>query len=223
MPEQNHALIFDFDGLILDTESTMVVAWQEIYQEYDLHVSFDEWAKVLGQSADPSAPYEHLEMHIGTTVDRLALRERRIARELELLQNQGTLPGVDELIVGSHDAGISLGVASSSEHAWVDSHLERLGLFDYFNVIICADDVQATKPYPDLYLKALEDLGVKARYAIALEDSAHGVSSANAAGLFCIAVPNEITRTVNFHHADVVLDTLEGTSWADLLAYANLE
>ena len=213
-------IIFDFDGLILDTESSLVQAWQEIYDEYDLTVPLAQWVKMLGQSADPPQAYEFLEAHLGEEVNREGLKQRRLALELEILRTEDTLPGVRKLIQESKSEGLSLAIASSSEHAWVDEHLERLGLWPYFNVIICADDVQSTKPAPDLYLRAIQDLGLSPDEVIALEDSEHGVNAARAAGLFCIAVPNAITRTAKFDHANVILETLQGVPLSDILVYA---
>jgi HAD superfamily hydrolase (TIGR01509 family) len=211
------ALIFDFDGLILDTESTLVQAWQEIYAIYGLTIPIEEWAVMLGQSADPSMAYEYLEAHLGHAVDRVVLRQRRLRRERELLLDQAPMPGVEALIREVKGKGIKLAVASSSEHAWVDDHLARLDLLSLFDTVVCADDVEATKPAPDLYLRALEELMLTAKRAIALEDSEHGVHAARAAGLFCIAVPNAITKTASFAKAHVVLESLEGIHLDDIL------
>jgi HAD superfamily hydrolase (TIGR01509 family) len=213
-------IIFDFDGLILDTESSLVEAWQEIYNEYDLTVPLTQWAKMLGQSADPPQAYEYLEAHIGAEVDRAGLKQRRIALELEILRDEDTLPGVRKLIEESKGKGLLLAVASSSEHAWVDDHLKRLGLMQSFDAIVCADDVRLTKPAPDLYLHAVQDLGISPSETIALEDSEHGVNAAREAGLFCIAVPNAITKTASFDLANVILETLEDVHITDILGYA---
>jgi HAD superfamily hydrolase (TIGR01509 family) len=213
-------IIFDFDGLILDTESSLVEAWQEIYDEYGLTVPLTQWAKILGQSADPPQAYEYLEAHIREEVNREELKQRRITLELEILQGEDAMPGVRELIEESRGKALSLAIASSSEHAWVDDHLMRLGLLQSFDVIICADDVRLTKPAPDLYLRALQELGISPSETIALEDSEHGVNAARAAGLFCIAVPNAITRTAMFDHANVILETLKDVHLSDILRYA---
>jgi HAD superfamily hydrolase (TIGR01509 family) len=211
------ALIFDFDGLILDTESSLVEAWREIYDEYSVDIPLRDWAKMLGQSADPPEAYHYLEAQIGKPVDRADLKTRRIKHELALLRDQAPLPGVTELIQEAKKRGLSLAVASSSEHEWVDDHLTRLGLIESFDAILCADDVHATKPAPDLYLQALQTLGLHAQAALALEDSEHGVNAARSAGLFCIAVPNAITSAASFDLADVVLTTLKGVRLDDIL------
>lgn len=211
------ALIFDFDGLILDTESSLFESWQEIFREHGLAIPLDDWAKMLGQSSDPPEAYRFLETKLDKVVDRLALRERRTHRELAMLQDQPTLPGVRELINEAKERDFALAVASSSEHDWVDTHLKRLDLMGYFDVVICSDDVSLTKPAPDLYIRALHDLGISSKHAIALEDSEHGVNAARAAGLVCIAVPNAITKTASFDQAQVVLNSLDGIGLDEIL------
>jgi HAD superfamily hydrolase (TIGR01509 family) len=212
------ALIFDFDGLILDTETPLFQAWYEIFQTYGLSLSIQEWAEFLGHSADPEEPYVALENQLKKAIDRESIRAKRILREKELLLSQKVLPGVEPLLQEAKRSGLKLAIASSSDRYWVTKYLTRLDLIHYFNVLKCAEDVTNTKPEPDLYLAALESLGVAPDEAIALEDSLHGVKAAKAAGIFCIAIPNRITKHVQFGQADVVLDSLFGILLKDLQA-----
>jgi HAD superfamily hydrolase (TIGR01509 family) len=210
------AIIFDFDGLILDTEITMYQAWQEIFQTYGLSLSIQEWAGFLGHSADPEEPYVALENYLQKPVDREAIRAKRILREIELLLSQKALPGVEPLIHEAKCSGLQLAIASSSDRYWVRKHLARLDLIHYFDILKCAEDVTHTKPYPDIYNAVLVALGIAPGEAIALEDSLNGVKAAKAAGIFCIAIPNRITKHVPIKEADVVLDSLIGISLVDL-------
>jgi HAD superfamily hydrolase (TIGR01509 family) len=203
------SLILDFDGLILDTETPMRDAWHELLKEYHLRVSEEDWARMLGSSEDPVEIYNVLEAHLGRPVDRGALRERRMIRELELLSENGVLPGVRELITEAKSIGLKLAVASSSDHAWVEGLLSRHALQLVFDVIVCSDDVERTKPFPDLYRTALERLNVLKTEAIAFEDSQHGVLAAKRAGLFCVAVPNDVTRCLSFADADLVVSRID--------------
>ena len=202
------AVILDFDGLILDTETPMRASWREIYAGAGLIVADETWAAILGSSADPPAAYDLLDEHLGTPVDREALHERRLRRELELLADQDAMPGVRKLIAQVQARELLLGVASSSERAWVVGFLEDLGLIDRFAAIVCAEDVPRTKPAPDLYERALTALGVRPDEAIAFEDSVHGVAAAKRAGIFCIAVPNAVTRCLRFDEADLIVSSL---------------
>jgi HAD superfamily hydrolase (TIGR01509 family) len=113
-----------------------------------------------------------------------------------------------QYIADAKRLGLKLAVASSSDRAWVERHLERLGLLKEFDCIKCAEDVEQVKPNPDLYLAVLDELGLRALEAIALEDSPKGITSAKAAGVFCVAVPNALTRQLATDHADLRLDSL---------------
>ncbi len=212
--------MFDFDGLILDTETPLFVSWMDIYRDAGLSVSPATWASVLGGDADPPAAYEMLERHLGHPIDRSALRARRLVREAELLARQTLLPGVCELLAEAGSRQLKLAVASSSERAWVEKHLARFDVLNCFDAIVCAGEVDRTKPFPDLYTRALERLSVHASEAIALEDSTHGVDAAKRAGLFCVAVPNAVTRYADFSRADLVLSSLFQCSLDELIRAA---
>ena len=118
---------------------------------------------------------------------------------------------------------MKLGMASSSRRKWVNGHLTRLGLIQHFDSIKCADDVQRTKPDPDLYLAALGALGLQGHEAVALEDSPNGIAAAKAAGLFCVAVPNTLTRQLPLDGVDLVLDSLADLPMKDLLERLNTD
>lgn len=214
------ALIFDFDGLILDTESPMRASWMEIYADAGLSVAEDTWARILGSSPDPPEAYDLLDAHVGRPVDRAELRERRVRRELELLERERPMPGARELIADAAEAGLRIGIASSSDRAWVLRLLDDHGLHEAFDAVVCAEDVAKTKPAPDLYLEALNALDVRAREAIAFEDSVHGVAAAKAAGVFCVAVPNDVTRCLSFERADLLVDSLAERPLREYIAAA---
>ncbi len=214
------ALIFDFDGLILDTESPMRESWRETFEEYGLVVSETRWASLLGASADPPEPYDLLEKHLGVPMDRAAIHDRVMSRELQLLESEDVLPGVRELICNVQAAGFSLAVASSSERAWVEGLLTQHDLIGPFDTIVCAEDVDRTKPSPDLFLKALKQLNVEPNEAIVFEDSQHGVKAAIAAGIFCVAVPNKVTQCLPFAEADLVVSSITDYSLQDYVDMA---
>ncbi len=201
-------LIFDFDGLILDTETAMFRSWEEIFTEYGITVSLVEWASLLGISTDHPTAYEIIEKHIGEPIDREAIQARRTQRELELIKSEEVMPGVVDLITEARARGLCLGIASSSDRKWVIGHLTKLGLYPFFASIRCADDVSRTKPAPDLYLAVLHDMGLKPDQAIAFEDSLHGVEAVKRAGIFCVAVPNNVTRHLLMPEADLTVNSL---------------
>ena len=212
------AVIFDFDGVILETEGPVHQSWAELYQEFDLTLTMEVWTQVIGAGMNIFDPMEDIERQVGKLPDREGLAERRLKRENELVSDQTVLPGVTEILRDANLLGLRVGLASSSSCSWVVGHLRRLGLLEYFAVIRAADDVQRTKPDPELYLAALHLLGVSASQAFAVEDSPNGISAAKRAGLFCVAVPNPLTRQLPLDHADLLLTSLEELSLDDLLA-----
>lgn len=214
----HQALIFDFDGLILDTETPDFHSWREVYEAHGVELTIGAWADCVGKPAHAFDPCEHLESLLGKPVDRVAVRARRYSRLAEMLEARQVLPGVMEYVAEGRRLGLRLGVASSAPRAWVTHHLERLGLIDRFASIKCADDVTHAKPHPELYEATLAALDVEARQAIAFEDSPHGVTAAKQAGVFCVAVPNPITRQLSLDHADLLLASLSELALPDLLA-----
>ena len=213
------ALIFDFDGLILDTESPDYQSWQETYQAHGGSISFSEWAKWIG-TMGTFDPYAYLEEQLGRPVDRAAIRAQQRARFAELVAGQPILPGVREYIHRAKRLGLKLGIASSSSQDWILSRLGPLGLEPYFDSVSSSDDVERTKPDPAVYLAALKALHVKAHQAIALEDSPNGVLAARRAGIYCVAVPNALTRQLSLDHADLQLESLADLPLEELLAQA---
>lgn len=200
-------LIFDFDGLILDTELPVFHSLQEICQEHGCSLSLASWASYIGTSHEFNI-LDYLEAQLGHPVDRAAIAAKRRERELELIQLQSVMPGVEGYISEAKRLGLKLGLASSSSRAWVTEHLTRLGLEAHFGSIKCADDVSQTKPNPELYQAVLAELGLQPTEAVALEDSPNGILAAKRAGLFCVAVPNALTRQLPLNDADIRLESL---------------
>ncbi len=206
------SLIFDFDGLILDTETPDFQVWQAIYREYGQELPAAEWGKIIGgHGISTFSAAEHLADLCGGTAAASDLNARQMEESMAVVLAQPVLPGVTRLIQQGSEAGLKLAIASSSPHDWVDTHLARLGLLERFDPIICAEDVAPgrTKPNPDLYLKALEVMGAAAEQAVVFEDSYNGVKAARAAGIFVVAVPNPVTALLGVDGADMKLKSLE--------------
>jgi len=151
-------------------------------------------------------------------VDRAAVRRQQRALSLSLINAQPIMPGVVELLADARARGLKLGVASTSERDWVAGHLERLGLIEYFDCIRCGDEVENVKPAPDLYLAVLDCLKLPPKEAVAFEDSPNGVLAATRAGVYCVAVPNPITRQFSLDHANRLIASLAELSLGQLLA-----
>jgi len=198
------AFLFDFDGLILDTEFAARAGWERLYREHGHELPTDLWATLVGTTHAPWDP-------MGEPLERDALNERRYAHEIALIEAEELRPGIAEYLAAARQHGLRRAIVSSSNRAWVDMHLERLEEDAGWDAICTADrDPARAKPRPVLYLEALELLDVAAREAVAFEDSPNGVLAAKAAGVFCVAIPNEVTRDLGLAEAgaDIVLDSL---------------
>jgi HAD superfamily hydrolase (TIGR01509 family) len=220
MTSQIKALIFDFDGLILDTETPEYRVWQTIYQENGFELPHQEWTKIIGgMGLSDFDAAEHLASLSQGQLDSVSLRDRFRSESHTLIHSQPILPGVMDYIRDAKRLGLKLAIASSSEHSWVDTHAKRLGIFDDFDEIVCREDVAPgrTKPNPDLYILALERLQVREKEAVVFEDSPNGVKAANRAGIFVVAVPNPLTVTLSIKGANLTLDSLNQLSLVDLL------
>ena len=206
------AVLFDFDGTILDTESTVLIAWREEYEHHGLQLDEDAWLSALGGDQDR---YAALAEQVGDSYDLVASQARKRQREFELVAGLVLRDGIDDCLLEARRAGLSLGLVSSSPASWVLPHLERLSLLDRFDVVVTREDAERSKPFPDLYLAALSRLEVSATDAVAIEDSANGVAAARAAGIRCVAFPNPITVRQDLGHADVLA---ESELWARVRA-----
>lgn len=217
---QIKALIFDFDGLILDTETPEVAVWSEIYAEHGFDMPFDLWAETIGgYGTSTFNAAMHLNQLAGESLDVQALHTRFQAESRKRIAANPIREGVLDYLATAHRLHIKCAIASSASHQWVDTHLARLGLIEHFETVICSDDVLPgrTKPNPDLFLKALNQLKVRASEAIVFEDSPNGVTAANRAGIFVIAVPNPLTARLPIQGEDLLLPSLAELPLLDLL------
>jgi HAD superfamily hydrolase (TIGR01509 family) len=210
------AIVFDFDGLILDTEEPVYRSWLEVYQAHGEELPFERWVQIVGSTTTGFHPQYHLEERLGRPLPKEVL-DRRIGRRTEMILAQAMLPGVVQHLDAARELGLSLGVASSSGHEWVEGHLARLGILDRFACVRCREDVEHAKPEPDLYIAVLDCLGVSASEAIAIEDSPNGVAAAKRAGMKCVAIPNSITARLDLTQADITLHSLAEITLRELL------
>jgi putative hydrolase of the HAD superfamily len=212
------ALVFDFDGLIIASETNAVRSWQDLYARFGHELPLEKWATLIGTwdaAWDPGAELAEL---AGNGHDWEAIELERRAAELAGAHELPALPGVIDRLNDAVRLGLPLAIASSSDRAWVVGHLERLGIADRFSAIITRDDVTRTKPDPELFTRAVEALGVAPEHAIAIEDSLHGVVAAKAAGMRCVAVPNPLLAHEDYSAADICVPSLAASTLEALLA-----
>ena len=201
-------LVFDFDGLIIDTEIPEYTAWKEIYARFNATLPFEEWSKCLGSDYNSFDPVQYLISQTGLPLDYDEILPQQRTRSHELAFQEDALPGVRSLIYDAKNFGLLLAVASSSDAPWVHGHLERLELKPLFDVICTEEDVDRVKPEPDLFLLAVERLGILPHQAVAFEDTKNGIQAAKEAGLHCIAVPNQLTSNLDLSKADWQVNSL---------------
>ena len=214
------SLIFDFDGLILDTETTIIDVWKTIYTEYGVDYPLELGLQTVGGwGASTFDEAVYLQQLVGDSLDVDALHLRHRNECIRRFLGQPVLDGVMDYLTDAQRLNLRLAVASSSKHSWVDPQLARLGLIRYFEKVICGDDVPPgrTKPNPDIFLRALDELQMDANEAIAFEDSPNGVKAAQAAGIYVVAVPNPTTSLMKMEGADLTLKSLSSLSLEDLL------
>jgi HAD superfamily hydrolase (TIGR01509 family) len=215
------ALIFDFDGLIVDTEVPIFRAWQRIHREHGQELPLDRWLTIIGTASGPFDPVIDLAKKTGTKLDEGELKALEVLYYQEASALQQLLPGVIDYLVAARQLGLKTAVASSSTRKWVMDHLNRFGIGGHFDAIVCREDVKRTKPDPDLYLTTLERLGARPDEAIAFEDSSNGIHAAKAAGLFCVVVPNLLTVDLDLTEADLRLLTLEALPLGEVIKEAS--
>jgi len=211
------AVIFDFDGLIVDTEKPGFDSWNEIYADFGQKLTLSDWTKATGYVGgfDPAL---RLEAILGRKLDWTHLSPRREARNWELTLGQPVLPGIKELMLTMKQAGARIGVASNSGFGWVNDGLERLGLRGLVETIVTRDMVMNPKPAPDVYLKAAETLQIDSRSSVALEDSEPGSRAAKAAGMRVIAIPNQFSEHQDLSVADLIVPSASALSLERLIS-----
>ncbi|NUQ37697.1 MAG: HAD-IA family hydrolase [Caldilineales bacterium] len=201
------ALIFDFDGTILDTEGAEYQSFREVFASVGCELPHDWWTSIIGSSGHMD-PYDLLAQMAGRPLDLAGMRAWRQRRFRQLMAAEAIRPGVTAYIAAAAHVGLALGIASSSPMAWVEGFLVERELRSHFPVIAAGDHVTHAKPDPALYHLACARLGVQPHEAIAIEDSPNGALAAKRAGLFTVVAPNAITRILDLSHADLLLDSL---------------
>lgn len=209
------AVIFDFDGLILDTESVWFECYREVLSGYELELTLDRFAPSIGTHGTEFLDYVEETIGqpgIGSIIDQEVYKLHQ--QKMELIEAR---EGVADYLHTAREMGLRIGLATSSNRDWIEHFLGRLGLREYFEVIKTSDDVSAVKPDPELYLRATDELGVKPEEALAFEDSLNGLRAAKAAGLHCTIVPNPVTSLLPFEHYDLRLDSMAEMPLAAML------
>jgi HAD superfamily hydrolase (TIGR01509 family) len=216
-------MIFDFDGLICDTETPELCAWKTLFADHGLSFPFERYQETIGAVHNDDSPFIFLEEMLRHSVDRDEVKERFLLHRNKLIEIEPIRPGILNYLNEARRAGLIIGLASSSPRSWIDFHLNRLSITEYFGCIKTCNDVSKTKPDPELYNKALECMNLQPHEVIALEDSPNGVLAAKRAGIYVTVCPNEATSIFDFKSADLVVNSLEDLPFDELLRiFSNL-
>ena len=210
------ALIFDFDGLLMDTETTLLESWRYEWRQHGLELDPAGFFADHGGDVNEER-YAALARAAGPGFDRELSHARRNAYRQGLHRTLQPAAGIREWFDEAAGLGLRLAVASSSPEHWVRGNLARVGLAARLDVLACGNEVAAHKPDPAVYRLALRRLGLAPEEAIAFEDTPHGVAAAQAAGLVCVAVPNPHLPAERFGSAELILSTASGVTIADLI------
>ena len=202
------ALVFDYDGLIVDSETPEYECWKKVFSDHGQDLAVKDWVHVVGGAVIVDMRLE-LERRLGRRVAWEAVDKARIEHYHSIFSRQPLLPGVQGLFDEGRRRGWRIGVASNSSMGWVRPGLERFGLWPYVGAIRSRDTAARPKPHPEPYLEVLAELGADAAPSFAFEDSATGIAAAKAAGLTAVCVPNALTRHHDLSQADRLLESLE--------------
>lgn len=201
------AVVFDFDGVIIDSEVTHFETWAELFDRYGAELTVAEFIESMG-----GRHVNIYEMLAGKATKPVPaegdLREIKRVRHAELIAATDVLPGVADWVAEARRLGLRVGIASSADQPWLDEHLARIAMVDSFECVCCWDDQIAAKPAPDLYLVACERLGVAPEAALAIEDSPNGLLAARRAGMRTLAVVHRLTEELELA-ADLVVRSLD--------------
>jgi HAD superfamily hydrolase (TIGR01509 family) len=207
------ALIFDFDGLILDTETALIDAYGDVHRAHGIPFDRPLFTRSVGHADFAFDPWKGF----GPGADRDGLEAERRVFNRARSHSQPILPGVIAVMDEGRAAGLRIGLASNSGREHVGGHLSRLGLLERFDFVACREDVASPKPEPDLYRLVLNQFGLRGREAIAFEDSHTGTLAAKRAGLWVVAVPNVSTGHHDFGHVDFRAPSLADCRLRELL------
>jgi len=207
------ALIFDFDGLILDTESALISAYADVHAAHGVPFDQAEYLRAVGHSDFVFDPWHGF----AKEVDRDSLETERTARNRARDVELPILPGVVALLDAARERDLRVGLASNSSRGHCVRHLTRIGLLKRFDFLACRGEAPSPKPEPDLYKLVLGQFGLRGPEAIAFEDSPAGSLAAKRANCHVVVAPGPTTDHHDFPSADLCVTSLAAVALGDLV------
>ena len=214
------AVIFDFDGLILDTETAWFHSYKEVlHDQFKFDLPLEVFVKCVG--SNDTALFTYLEKEIGDQLDPNAIREHAGVLHAQLVKEAKAREGVEAYLADAHEAGLTIALATSSTKEWVTTHLTNLNLISYFDYLITQDMVEHVKPAPDLFLKTLEVLDIEPDEAIIFEDSLNGLIAALEAKVPTVIIPNPVTESLPFENFHLKLNSMADMTLQEIIGSLN--
>ena len=212
------AVLFDMDGVMLDTELVQSLAFEMVLAEYGItNPKKNEHGTVHVSGATTPETWEILKKEYGLEADTEELTAKKRAAVMKALDRDlEALPGLHTLLADLKRHDIRIAVASSAQRERLVFVLDRLGITEHFDATVSGNDVKHGKPAPDPYLLAAKQLSVEPSECVVIEDAYVGIQSAKAAGTKAVAVPHEFTKRMDFSSADLVVDSLNELSYDKL-------
>lgn len=214
-------IIFDFDGLICDTETPELRAWQELFIKHSFTFPLEKYYESVGAIHNDDTPLLLLEEMLAQPINRSEVMDEFFIYRNNLIDKEPLRPGILKYLHAARDLKLYIGLASSSPRSWIDFHLKRLSIEGFFECIKTFDDVSKTKPDPELFIKTVKCMQLEPHEVVALEDSLNGVSAAKKAGISVVVFPNLVTSYFNFENADLIVESLEKMPLKELLKLLN--
>ncbi|HOK35165.1 MAG TPA: HAD family phosphatase [Candidatus Pacearchaeota archaeon] len=206
--DQIKGVVFDLDGVLVDTEYYQSEAWIEVLKQYKIFLSQEDLFEYKGKSAEVIENEFKNKYHL--PIKKGELLKKRDAEVLKIFQKRKvkTMPYAKRTLefFNKHK---KLGLASTGSKKEVLLKLKKTGFYKYFSAVVSRDDVKKGKPCPDVYLAAVRKLKLKPKDCLAIEDTQSGVEAAKTAGLICFAIPNKFSETQNLSKADKILKNLK--------------
>ncbi len=203
------AVIFDMDGVIIDSEGIHSRVWRRIFKEAGIRVSEEDYENAVGRQGSDFLKDIFDKNGLDFSLDDWLIRKQHVYKEC-LSKEVNIFPGVEELIQ-SLSGKLNLAIASGDWRQNIEIILDKFRFRPYFQVLLGKEDVREHKPAPEVYLLACDRLGISPADGVAIEDSSVGISAAKAAGLRCIAVTNGSFSSDKVKEADLIVDGLENT------------
>lgn len=206
------AVIFDMDGVIIDSEPQHARAAVEVFKNHGIETDTSYHEQFIGSSTKKMAETCIKEFSLDMTTDELLAELIKAKKDYVIREGYIPIPGIKDLIIRLYQSGIRLAIASSSSTAEIEGVVKSLGIKKYFDKLISSSNVEHPKPAPDTFLLALSKLGISAEDAVVIEDSDFGVAAAKAAGIACIGYINPNSGKQSLNDANVLVESFEGLS-----------